>query len=108
MARKEAAKLELLSKYKQLCSDEHKTSATGLFGDNLQEDAKALDATKSIVMTVRGKEQGKGFLSKGRGVRTTTTAATTTTIATISARDRPPRAFTGITKEHIKKNLGVT
>ena len=60
--RREAIKKELDPRFRSLCSTETPVSATGLFGDNLQEQSKQLDASKQIRMI-----QKEPFLGQGRG-----------------------------------------
>lgn len=63
MQRRESIKKELNFKFKQICSDDHPTTATGLFGDNMVEVTKAIDNSKNIQMT----NKDQSFLSSGRG-----------------------------------------
>ena len=62
LERREAIKKELDPRFRSLCSSDTPISATGLFGDNLQEQSKQLDASKQIKMTNK-----MPFLGQGRG-----------------------------------------
>lgn len=69
-SRRQEVRKELSPKFKVLCSEDHPTSALGLFGDNLQEASKALDATKNIQMTnttITSRQNQLPFLGKGKG-----------------------------------------
>lgn len=66
--RREAIKKEVFPRFKSLCTDDQPISASGLFGDNLADKSKNLDASKSVQMTPKGSNK-KNFLFKRGGER---------------------------------------
>lgn len=64
--RRESIRKEVDHSFKSLCASETNTSATGLFGDKLQEQSKNADSCRQIKMINKGHFLGKGRGGKGQ------------------------------------------
>ncbi len=104
--RRDTIKKELFPKFKAICGMDHPASATKLFGDNLADESKQLDTSKSIKMTAKSQHH---FWRSGRGSCTVNRNSSGTLPHKMNSRGRnPSRRFSnrGRFGRHQRRSVG--